>query len=212
MNKKTILLVIAIFIVICVAQLFYHLVTSMDFLGRKPNAHEWFYEEAAVDTGEQSICEKIGKKSYYVVPGIFPWGGRQDTKAFLERSYCFYEIALNTKNPVLCDQVVPIHTFFYDGSGWTPENCRQDITTEHGNSNATGTHIPANDFKQIFQEMGYTQDVIIKENSDAYKRSISYREGNSDPGIIHFLYWNFYLNNRNTPDFLQHVKNLPSFD
>lgn len=124
---------------------------------RPPNLDEQAYIWIAVKSKSIEPCKKIGKAA--IGKAAFNPAGYQVDSL---RSRCFRMVALATGKEELCEDVVPVsrlRVFWFDGSKYTPEDCREKVakkrTTHHsivlGNPSRLMSSLQYND-ATIFQE------------------------------------------------------------
>ena len=125
---------------------------------RKPNDHEFFYHYAAVSVNEPQLCEKISPRAYLTAG----WGG-EGSQISLERSECYFDVAIRFGRQDLCEKVVPIITDTLDGRRYSPNRCRQEIQ-RYGSNDSNGHELPGNkELIAIFSQMGYDYPTVIKQ-------------------------------------------------
>ena len=125
---------------------------------RPPNSDEIFYHYAAVAVNEPTICEKISPKAYLTAG----WGG-EGSQVSLERSECFYDVAIRYARKELCVNVKPINTSFLNGSRYSPGPCRDEIAKHGPDASYVGELPCAKNLIRIFDRMGYTPPTVFAE-------------------------------------------------
>ena len=125
---------------------------------RAPNAHEIFYHYAAVTVNEPQFCEKISPKAYLTAG----WGG-EGSQISLERSECYYDVAIRFARQELCSKVIAINTDTLDGSWYSPDYCQKEIK-RHGPNDSYGNELPGKkELIEIFSQMGYDYLTVIEQ-------------------------------------------------
>jgi hypothetical protein len=76
-----------------------HLNLNAPFHSRQPNPHERFYTAVAANFGDSKMCEKISKRALdQESPGL----DSTEWKVILQKSECYFYVAMSTKNTKLC--------------------------------------------------------------------------------------------------------------
>ena len=124
---------------------------------RDPNLDERAYKWAAVTSGSIEPCKKIseGAVSKY---SFNPVGYKIESL----RSQCFREVAMATRNKELCDFAVPVsrlRALLYDGSKYSPEDCRKKIEDKQ---RALPILLPGQAAK-LMASLQYSDETIINE-------------------------------------------------
>lgn len=127
---------------------------------REPNAHEFFYYTVGVDMDAPELCKKISPGAY-TAAGANPKGYQI---SYL-KSQCFKDIAINTRNPKLCDEVIPLSTLFVDGSKISKEQCLEEVKNSSGAGARVAGEGSAADLGRILGEMGYERQTIAADFS-----------------------------------------------
>ena len=70
------------------------------------------YLHDAVNRGNARVCQLI---PFWVI-GHGGWGEEQGKAVYWLRSKCFFEVAVSTRDPQPCQQVISVSTLFDDGS------------------------------------------------------------------------------------------------
>lgn len=68
------------------------------------------------------ICEEIPAWTYAV-----PFMSGGGSQVMYLRSYCYWQAAADQKDPALCGHVAEKKHWFFDGSAYTPEGCRDHL-------------------------------------------------------------------------------------
>ena len=178
--------IIIFFMIIGIAGFVY--IISYDKLHnlREPNTYELFYAEAATDSGVPGICSKISPSAYTSAA----WGEPGFQVSFI-RSRCFSNVAQETGNSSLCNNVKPLNRLFLDGS-----KAAQYCLESAGKKGGSFIMITGDQLRYLLHEMGDTQ----AENSFYAKRDIF----NQLEQV--------YNNAKNEKKFLLKVSELPDYD
>lgn len=161
--------------------------TTVDriFWMRAPNSYEMFYHYAAATVDAPELCTKISPNAYLAAP----WGGG-GTQISLERTECYYDTAIRFARQDLCAQVKPISTILFNGSGFSPGQCRREIA-KNGPDDSYGIELPAGkELVRIFSQMGYNPETIASEHLvyDPLKLYIAYASLSKKPDIINRVF------------------------
>lgn len=129
-------------------------------IGRAPNWHELFYHDVAVDMDAPELCEKIFSGAGGTA-GFAPKG----YQISLRRSECFTDVAFNTKNPNLCNEVVSVSTLFLDGSKVSKWHCLQNISNPQRAGRIASNGLLSTPLSRILNEMGIDPYAVTKPYS-----------------------------------------------
>ncbi len=125
---------------------------------RQPNDNEILYHYAAVSVNEPELCAKISPNAY-----LSAGWTQKGYQISLERSECYYDVAIRFAREDLCEKVKPINQGSLDGSQYSPSPCREKIR-KNGPDDSSGNDLPSNDkLVTIFSQMGYTPAVVIEQ-------------------------------------------------
>ena len=160
---------------------------------RPPNKYDLLYENIAINHNRPEFCERISSFAYLTAG----WGGR-GSKVNLLRSSCFMKLAINQRNPVYCDKVKPINTWFLDGSKNSPDYCRASMSTR-GSWGAT--YIETRYVKELLDEMEFNYA------ADSQYRDDLSRHGDEEAALA--MYW---LKIIETEEFVSRAMRLPQSD
>lgn len=174
--------------------------------GREANDWEYTYLGVAVELGVPELCYKIYEKAYGTA-GFNPEG----YQAKYYRSECLQDIAVNTKNPQLCNDIVTINAGpFLNGSKYSKENCLQKI--ERGYDEGTATF--GYNKTQLFSKLGYTKDDWDADIKSAYEQAV---QESKDPAAEEELAWiQYYIfkiqhDEQGLKKFKERLAGLPAF-
>ena len=173
--------------------------TAID--GRAPNQFEIAYHDFALKLEDSSFCYKIYTKAYSAA-GFNPKGYQISYK----RSSCLYDLALKTKNPYFCNDVVSLSTALLDGSKISKENCIKEA--EQGRRAETSFSFNKT---LLMTAMGYSEDMWPDEVKREFQEFVSI---GSDESRARDLAWDsFYLSEiyKNKNDFQNMASKLPAF-
>jgi hypothetical protein len=139
-----------------------------------------------------------------------------------ERSECYWNIALATKNENLCSNVKPVSTFFLDGSNFDESSCQNGVESTRTPSPQTYPIESANDngdtdLNNLMAQLGYTpEDMQLRPDNTEIWPTISDLNGWND--YIQLLAWSTWPRvgpssswpsyNTDLTDFLNRVENL----
>jgi ankyrin repeat protein len=117
---------------------------------REANRFEFAYSYLASDLEMPEVCEKISSRSY-LTGGVY---GPDNFKSSYTRSDCYEHVALVTRDPKYCDQVVP-RSRFPLGSINDPQTCREEV--------ARGERLYSHggDFDLLMDQMGFPEDMHV---------------------------------------------------
>lgn len=141
-----------------------------DSTGRRPNAHETFYQYVALQLGEAGMCEKISRSA--ILPGGFFMA------ASYARSVCFDRVARKLGQVALCARVDRLGAMTWLDDQTSSWSCRRAIWSK-GPDPSLSTYMPSQeDLVRIFAEMGYRPDELHRDGltaplagvKDAYRR------------------------------------------
>jgi hypothetical protein len=150
---------------------------------RRANAFEFGYVRIAEARRDPELCYRIALDAHSMA-ALNPPGNQVS----LVRSNCLFGVALQRRDPALCNEVHPINTWLLDGSANNPEACRAAVQSAMGKRR--GTDVPApQDLDLFFGVLGYS-DPIDKRPGSFYGK---------------------YLNVVRTPEFGRRTERLPDF-
>jgi hypothetical protein len=92
---------------------------------REPNSLESTYSALVTHGFAAELCEKISPKA--LSSSIFNSSGSQ---IYYERSACYFYVAAAELNDAYCPLVVEANGLFRDGSGFSPEGCREVVSED----------------------------------------------------------------------------------
>ena len=125
---------------------------------RKPNRLERAYTALVTHGYSASLCEKISPKALnrfsFNSPG---------SQISYKRSECFFYAAATELNNSYCNEVVEATAWFLDGSGFSPESCR-DFVTAGKPLRAT---IGIADHEELLRAAGFDDEDLEEELPDA---------------------------------------------
>jgi len=98
-----------------------HLNLNSPFHARRPNPHEEFYTAVAANFGDSKMCEKISKRALDESVSTTDW------RVILQRSECYFYVAIDTDNAKLCDPVTIIVTVPSNTADISAARCREVI-------------------------------------------------------------------------------------
>jgi len=189
-------LIIVVIITVWFLKTFYFIPSLEE---RKGNAYEYSYIEMSEFINSAKLCYKIYPKAHNTGLGSNPEGYQV---AYL-RSDCFFNVAIDTNNISLCDEVKEYNSLYVDGSAYSRKNCLKTIKTNLASGVTDDDYfndIPPSDFVEIMKQMGYAYDTIPKEY-DAGGNSYEERD-----------YLQYLLEIRSTQDFENRLDKLPAFE
>jgi hypothetical protein len=151
---------------------------------RPQNELEVLYEDAALESSDPSLCEKISPNAYCALSSKNPRG----FQVIAPRSDCFYGLALNSQNPSWCKRVYPISTPQLDGSGYDANRCREQMKKLTANIKRGGSYqkwsrscyISNEVIGKALAELGYTPP-LPKADREDYLHFYSYLLYESSP-------------------------------
>jgi len=121
---------------------------------------EYIYKGVAREMRDPMLCYKISPSATDSYP--LATSGIQ---IMLVRSDCLDDVALATRNPDLCDEVVPVSTSLLDGSAINADNCRSRIASGRNPDGIIGE-----DRELILRLLGYiSESEPVGESADRAK-------------------------------------------
>jgi hypothetical protein len=178
---------------------------ARDGMTRPRNYHEWFYTQIAGYFGDATMCAKISNRA---VDEELP---SMETKwrVSFQRSECYFDAALKTKNEELCNLVKAVVTIPPNASVVSQSTCRKWLT-ESGSASFDPTPF-FDPSAEIMHEMGY-QD---KDYYEARKENHPVSHSNQDDPVDWGAFYQdirFGSSSERQRDFLRRAEGLPSFD
>jgi hypothetical protein len=129
-----------------------HVNLNAPFHSRQPNPHEVFYTAVAANFGDSKMCEKISKRA---LDEDAPTLSSTEWKAILQKSECYFYVAMSTKSTKLCDSVSQIVTLPSNRSDMSEAHCRELLR-----KNQHYIDEPSPDYSWLadfMKEMGYRE-------------------------------------------------------
>jgi hypothetical protein len=164
---------------------------------RSPNQYEFFFTAVAANFGDSYICEKISKRA---LDENGPDSGTTEWRVILQRSACYFDAAMKTRDARLCDSVHQIIILPHNDAGISRSECRKLLLRN-----------------PQYVAFGPLPDVHLL---DGFVEEMGYREAEAKPFLInadHFGWSNFYdylmfhAPLEQKQEFLRRAEALPSF-
>jgi hypothetical protein len=133
-----------------------HLNLNPPFHARQPNPHERFYTAVAANFGDSKMCEKISKRA---LDEDAPTLSSTEWKAILQKSECYFYVAMSTKDTKLCDSVSQIFMLPANRADMSEAHCRELLRkNQHYIDEPSPDYSWLGDF---MKEMGYREDDVF---------------------------------------------------
>lgn len=159
---------------------------------RDANRYEKFYEMMALRNERPDFCDRISPLAFT----SFLWANPSGKRIFLDRSDCYRNLAVNTRNADFCRFVQPVSSWFFNGSMINEAECRKDVVRLGGVIYGSGFG-PREEVEVLLNEMGldYTSSPLYLEALKNYSPDSAFEE-----------YW---FTVTATPDFIERALQLP---
>jgi hypothetical protein len=176
-----------------------HLNLNPPFHARQPNPHEEFYTAVAANFGDSKMCEKISKRA---LDEDAPTLSSTEWKVILQRSECYFFVAMSTKDTKFCDSVNQIVTLPSNRSDMSEAHCREILRKKQSYFDRPSPEYPL--LGDFMKEMGYRDEdvfaaipALINPKQDIW------------PGFYTYLQVQAQPNQKQ--EFLKRAEALPSF-
>jgi hypothetical protein len=176
-----------------------HLNLNPPFHARRPNPHEEFYTAVAANFGDSRMCEKISKRA---LDEDAPTLSSTEWKAILQKSECYFYVAMSTKSTKLCDSVSQIVTLPSNRSDMSEAHCRELLR-----KNQHYIDEPSPDYSWLadfMKEMGYREE-------DVYAAMPALIGDKEDIWPAFYIYLQFRAQPNQKQEFIKRAEALPSF-
>jgi hypothetical protein len=176
-----------------------HLNLNPPFHARQPNPHEEFYTAVAANFGDSKMCEKISKRA---LDEDAPTLSSTEWKAILQKSECYFYVAMSTKSTKLCDSVSQIVTLPSNRSDMSEAHCRELLR-----KNQHYIDEPSPDYSWLadfMKEMGYREE-------DVYAAMPALIGDKEDIWPAFYIYLQFRAQPNQKQEFIKRAEALPSF-
>jgi hypothetical protein len=176
-----------------------HLNLNPPFHARQPNPHEEFYTAVAANFGDSKLCEKISKRA---LDEDAPTLSSTEWKAILQKSECYFYVAMSTKSTKLCDSVSQIVTLPSNRSDMSEAHCRELLR-----KNQHYIDEPSPDYSWLadfMKEMGYREE-------DVYAAMPALIGDKEDIWPAFYIYLQFRAQPNQKQEFIKRAEALPSF-
>ena len=174
-----------------------------DPVNKRASACERFMSGIAQEFQQSQLCGKIRPDAVGGAAGLSPPG----YQVSYERSDCFHETAIETKNQTLCAEVRPVSTPSLDGSKINQANCVNDVKNSNGRGGSVPPSLSDDQLGIFMKQLGYTDQVLLQAQAGPVDSSSSL-----NPVPFNTAIYNLFQSIRTNPDFLSGVEKLPSYD
>jgi hypothetical protein len=132
-----------------------HVNLDAPFHSRQPNDHERFYTAVAANFGDSKMCEKVSRRALEEVgPGL----SKTEWSVILQKSKCYFFVAVDTRDAKLCDSVTTIITLPDNESDISAARCRELIQKKlYELGDPSPEYYLVGDF---MKEMGYRKEDV----------------------------------------------------
>ena len=168
---------------------------------RPANEDEILTQMFAVENSLPDFCTRVSPNSYVEGAAGLRWSWPVPPKVAL-RNACFYAVAQNVHQSVLCAKILPFEAHTIGGSSVTQDGCEMQLKIQQKDKSWRGYYPPVYfqamaPFLRILQKLGYASPFL--SNNDRVDWSHFYR------------YLEFEAPPEQKAEFLKRAQALPSF-